>query len=425
LKNRTIIGIVCMILAVAMTFAIAPVVNRLTSDTTTVVRLKQEVGRGTKITEDQVETVKVKTDTMPQGVYVNTADVVGKYASSTLYAGDILTKAKLSGDSNNADDVLATLNGSKVAVSVTIDTFAAGLSGKLQNGDIISLIVVDKNAGTSAIENIENILSGVYKVDALSDVAKKLYEHGFLVEDFVDESQIVEYLFNKEIYGNKTLELTIIPTNACNFDCVYCYQKEPYFFMSKETMDSIIFYIEKHIGEYTGLLISWFGGEPLLAKELMVEFMEKVRMICLKKHIPFYSNVTTNGYELDLKTFKSLIKNHVLYYQITIDGPKEIHNKQRPHKTNSDSFEKIVKNLMDIKENVKGNRYKIAVRVNISTSVQPYIEDFIEWLYNKFGNDSRFTIVWEIVRDWGGEKIKNNQNHRFNRWFAGCVPNFV
>lgn len=51
-----------MILAVAMTFALAPVANRLTSDTTTVVRLKQEVGRGTKITEDQVETVKVKTD---------------------------------------------------------------------------------------------------------------------------------------------------------------------------------------------------------------------------------------------------------------------------------------------------------------------------------------------------------------------------
>ena len=65
MKNRTIIGIVCMILSVAMTFAIAPVVNRLTSDTTTVVRLKQEVGRGTKITEDQVETVKVKTDRIP------------------------------------------------------------------------------------------------------------------------------------------------------------------------------------------------------------------------------------------------------------------------------------------------------------------------------------------------------------------------
>ena len=151
MKNRTIIGIICMVLAVVITFAAAPLVNRLTSDTTTVVRLKQEVGRGTKITEDQVETVKVKTDTMPQGVYVNTADVVGKYASSTLYAGDILTKAKLTKDANSADDVFASLNGSKVAVSVTIDTFAAGLSGKLQNGDIISLIVVDKNSGTFTI----------------------------------------------------------------------------------------------------------------------------------------------------------------------------------------------------------------------------------------------------------------------------------
>ena len=145
MKNRTIIGIVCMILAVAMTFAVAPLVNRLTSDTTTVVRLKQEVGRGAKITAEQVETVKVKKDTMPQGVYVNTADVVGKYASSTIYT------AKLTTDANSADDVFATLYGSKVAVSVTIDTFAAGLSGKLQNGDIISLIVVDKNAGTSSI----------------------------------------------------------------------------------------------------------------------------------------------------------------------------------------------------------------------------------------------------------------------------------
>ena len=140
-----------MVLAVVITFAAAPLVNRLTSDTTTVVRLKHDVGRGTKITEEQIETVKVKTDTMPQGVYVNTADVVGKYASSTLYAGDILTKAKLTKDANSADDVFASLNGSKVAVSVTIDTFAAGLSGKLQNGDIISLIVVDKNSGTSTI----------------------------------------------------------------------------------------------------------------------------------------------------------------------------------------------------------------------------------------------------------------------------------
>ena len=59
MKNRTIIGIICMVLAVVITFAVAPLVNRLTSDTTTVVRLKHDLGRGTKITEEQIETVKV------------------------------------------------------------------------------------------------------------------------------------------------------------------------------------------------------------------------------------------------------------------------------------------------------------------------------------------------------------------------------
>lgn len=94
MKNRTIIGIVCMILAVAMTFAVAPLLNRLTSDTTTVVRLKQEVGRGAKITAEQVETVKVKTDTKEEletalsiitTSYVRSDDIVAAVRENIKY----------------------------------------------------------------------------------------------------------------------------------------------------------------------------------------------------------------------------------------------------------------------------------------------------------------------------------------------------
>lgn len=151
MKNRTIIGVICMVLAVVITFAVAPIVNRLTSDTVTVARLSQDVKQGSQIGEDQLESVKVKKDTLPSGIVTNKSDIIGKYASSPLYAGDYLTEAKLSGNSNTASDVLASLDGSKVAVSVTIDTFAAGLSGKLENGDIISLIVVDKNTKDASI----------------------------------------------------------------------------------------------------------------------------------------------------------------------------------------------------------------------------------------------------------------------------------
>lgn len=151
MKNRTIIGIICMVLAVAITFLIAPVVNNLTSDTTSVIRLAKDVKQGSPITEADIEQVKVKTDSMPNGVIVKKNEVVGKYASSNLFAGDYFTKAKVSGEANTADDVFASLDGSKMAVSVTIDTFAAGLSAKLQNGDVISLIVTPKNAAESTI----------------------------------------------------------------------------------------------------------------------------------------------------------------------------------------------------------------------------------------------------------------------------------
>lgn len=151
MKNRTVIGIICMVLAVAITFAVAPLVNRLTSDTVTVLRLSVDVGQGMKITEDHLESVTVKGDTLPDGVLSDKADIVGKYAASDLYAGDYLTEAKLSGDSNAAKDVFSSLNGSKYAVSVTIDTFAAGLSGKLENGDIISIIVADNDTNETAI----------------------------------------------------------------------------------------------------------------------------------------------------------------------------------------------------------------------------------------------------------------------------------
>jgi len=264
------------------------------------------------------------------------------------------------------------------------------------------------------ISLVEKIFSGKRCGDETAEIVQKLYQNGFLIDETTDEAQIVDYRFNKRMYNDSMLDLTIIPTNACNFDCIYCYQKEPYFYMNEDTVNSILNFIEKHIREYSGVLISWFGGEPLLAKELIAKFMEKLREICLKAKRPFFATMTTNGYELDLKTFQNLVANHVRRFQITIDGPKEIHNKQRPHKVKKDSFERIVKNLTEIKEKIRNTSYKIAIRINISSKVCVYIEEFIDWLYENFGNDPHFTIAFEFVRDWGGEKIQNNKDLLFD-----------
>ena len=151
MKNRTIIGIICMIAAVAITFAAGPLVNRMTADTTTILRLTEDVNQGAQLTEDHLEEVKINTVALSPGILTEKEQIVGKYAVSNLYAGDYLTDDKISDNADSAEDIFASLDGSKIAVSVPIATFAAGLSGKLQNGDIISLIFVEQDTNETLI----------------------------------------------------------------------------------------------------------------------------------------------------------------------------------------------------------------------------------------------------------------------------------
>ena len=80
MKNRTVIGVICMVLAVVITFAVAPLVNRLTSGISEVVRLSTDVKQGVQITAEHLETVKVKTDTIPEGAVTDPNEIIGKYA---------------------------------------------------------------------------------------------------------------------------------------------------------------------------------------------------------------------------------------------------------------------------------------------------------------------------------------------------------
>lgn len=148
MKNRTAIGIVCIILAVAITFVVSPMVNKVSDKKTETVRFTTNVTHGTKIKETDVEVVKISNSALPNKVVKNKTAVVGKYATADLFKGDFATENKVTDNANTASDVMASLKGNKVAMSITINSFAGGLSGKLQNGDIVSVCVTDKDNET-------------------------------------------------------------------------------------------------------------------------------------------------------------------------------------------------------------------------------------------------------------------------------------
>lgn len=151
MKNRTIIGIVCIVLALVVTFAVAPLVNKLSDSRTDIVRLKNDIVQGHMIQESDIEVVTVGSTGLPTNIITKKDAVVGKFAACDLKANTDLLQSMISGKSDSADDVFHTLDGTKQAISITISSFAGGLSGKLENGDIVSLVVFENETKKATI----------------------------------------------------------------------------------------------------------------------------------------------------------------------------------------------------------------------------------------------------------------------------------
>ena len=147
LSNRTIIGIICVIAALAICFGVAPLVNKVSDGKSEIVRVRQTVPQGSMITEDVIEVVKVGSHNLPEGILTSKEEVVGKFATVDIYAGDFIMPGKVSSDMASANDILGGLVGDQKVISVTIGSFAQGLSGKLETGDIISAIVYSSKEG--------------------------------------------------------------------------------------------------------------------------------------------------------------------------------------------------------------------------------------------------------------------------------------
>ena len=152
MKNRTLLGIFCIVLAAAVMFGVTPMVSKLSSGKITVIQLNKTVTQGSMITADNIVKTEIGSYGVGEAVVRDEKQVIGKYAKTDLYSGVNLVSAMLSDTSDSAGDVLKTLDGSKQAVSITVPSFAGAVSGKLKNGDIVSVIVTEEKKTTIPVE---------------------------------------------------------------------------------------------------------------------------------------------------------------------------------------------------------------------------------------------------------------------------------
>ena len=145
-KNRYVIGILCIIAALLIVFFALPALqSSKQAETVSTIRVTQPIEAGTQFTAEMLETVKVPENLIADGIS-DVSLAVGNYAAVDLYAGDYLTTQKLSGSIEEQSCFPAGTAKGKIVVSVTLPTLAAGVSGHLLPGDVVTVMALPKGA---------------------------------------------------------------------------------------------------------------------------------------------------------------------------------------------------------------------------------------------------------------------------------------
>lgn len=273
---------------------------------------------------------------------------------------------------------------------------------------------------------IESVKDGVWNESCSEYLKRILIESETLIskEQYGKEELLVKNYRDSIVFDDSFMSLTLIPTDRCNFNCLYCYQSDTVHNMTTDTADSIIKMIERN-KSLKKLHISWFGGEPLCNKRIVFYLMERINEVCKRRGIVLIGDMTTNASLLDLETFSKLYSLKVLNYQITIDGCKETHNIQRPMKNGQDSYQLIMENLLAIRDHIPGKFFKIGIRTNFTDFVDDKFKSLKSDLISNFSSDQRFYFFFQWVKNWGGNRVSAISNvllndddaiNKYGRW---------
>lgn len=138
IHNKMAMGIVCIGLGLGLAlFAIN--FKTSSSEAKNILVTTKKIEVGDKITDEMLSIKKISGDT--SGLLTNKEDVVGKYAKVPMVANDYVTNDKLNAEALYGSAYLENLGDDDRAISVSVTTNAKGLSGKLESGDIVSVIL--------------------------------------------------------------------------------------------------------------------------------------------------------------------------------------------------------------------------------------------------------------------------------------------
>ncbi len=222
-----------------------------------------------------------------------------------------------------------------------------------------------------------------------------LIKGGFLVSDDCNELLLHQYRYLSSLFLSNKLNLTIATTMNCNFACPYCFEdgNKKGMAMQADVIDAINTFLSTKKNK--PISITWFGGEPFLNWKAI----DSISRFLIDNNIQFQSNAITNGSLLPKEIILKLDLYHIKWIQVTLDGPRNIHNKKRFYKNGKGSYDIIISNIGNV---LKYSQCDVIIRVNLDkTNINDYsaLKDEINQIFGQSIKNKRLRLWPNYVRD--------------------------
>jgi len=261
-----------------------------------------------------------------------------------------------------------------------------------------SLIKIGKDLFNEIVE----FSSSENKKEDLENISNKLFDLGFLIKKEFDEKSFIK-LKNRQWRHNPVIySIAILPNIDCNFNCKYCFENIEPKYMSEETICNIEKFIENRLKNnlINNLGVSWYGGEPLLSKNIIKRLSKTFRKVN-----SYRATLFTNGFAFDEDFINNIPNYGIDLIHITLDGPSEINDKYRYLKNKQiGTYKKIKENIEKI-TNKYGNKVYFNIRVNLDYENQNYYQQLIEEFKEINKNNISF-ILHKICKTESGNGSK-------------------
>lgn len=175
---------------------------------------------------------------------------------------------------------------------------------------------------------------------------EELLSQNVLMSDasITDYNSLSDFFVNQSALSVDTLSFTDALSYQCNFRCVYCMQQNTYRDIHPLPPEEKVQMWQDVLTAFgaRNLSLTLFGGEPFYD----VDYVRRLLDLAAEKEIPFcYIGAVTNGSIVTPEVIDLLNRYNFGTLQITLDGPKEIHNARRVTKNGEDGYSLILNNM--------------------------------------------------------------------------------